>query len=214
MNQEAKGGGKGILRNTAIVGAMTALSRVMGLVREMFQSRLIGAGVEQSAFVLAFAIPNMMRKLFGEGALTAAFVPVFKGEVEAQRMESARRLARAVMTMSLLMLAAVAALAVVGLSAALHWGVEFSERTSLTLRLTRILVPYMVFICGSAFGMGVLNALGKFAAAALMPCLLNVVWIATLGVLCFIPGMSLASRAVWVSGAILFAGFLQMAFMF
>ena len=158
--------GKGILKNTAVVGAMTALSRVLGLVREMFQSRLIGAGVEQSAFVLAFAIPNMMRKLFGEGALTAAFVPVFRGEVEAQRMESARRLARAVMTMSLLMLAAVSALAVVGLSAALHWGVEFSERTSLTLRLTRILVPYMVFICGAAFGMGVLNALGKFAAAA------------------------------------------------
>ena len=151
---------RGVLKNTAVVGAMTALSRVLGLVREMFQSRLIGAGVEQSAFVLAFAIPNMMRKLFGEGALTAAFVPVFRGEVEAQRMESARRLARAVMTMSLLMLAAVSALAVVGLSAALHWGTAFSERTSLTLRLTRILVPYMVFICGSAFGMGVLNALG------------------------------------------------------
>ena len=208
------GSGKGILKNTAVVGAMTALSRVMGLVREMFQSRLIGAGVEQSAFALAFAIPNMMRKLFGEGALTAAFVPVFKGEVEAERMESARRLARAVMTMCLLMLAAVSALAVVGLSAALHWGVGFSERTSLTLRLTRILVPYMVFICGAAFGMGVLNALGRFAAAALMPCLLNVVWIGALGALCFFPDMALSSRIVWVSGAILLAGFLQMAFMF
>ena len=125
-----KGGGKGILRNTAVVGAMTALSRVLGLVREMFQSRLIGAGVEQSAFTLAFAIPNMMRKLFGEGALTAAFVPVFKGEVEAQRMESARRLARAVMTMSLLMLAAISALAVAGLSIALHWGPEFSDSSA------------------------------------------------------------------------------------
>ena len=207
-------GSKGILKNTAVVGAMTALSRVMGLVREMFQSRLIGAGVEQSAFTLAFAIPNMMRKLFGEGALTAAFVPVFKGEVEAQRMESARRLARAVMTMSLLMLAAISALAVAGLSIALHWGPDFSERTSLTLRLTRLLVPYMIFICGAAFGMGVLNALGKFAAASLMPCLLNVVWIGALGALCFFPGMPLGSRIVWVSGAILFAGFLQMAFMF
>ena len=214
MKPDAKGGRRGILRNTAIVGAMTTLSRVLGLVREMFQSRLIGAGVEQSAFTLAFAIPNMMRKLFGEGALTAAFVPVFKGEVEAERMESARRLARAVMTMCLLMLAAVSALAVVGLSAALHWGVGFSERTSLTLRLTRILVPYMVFICGAAFGMGVLNALGRFAAAALMPCLLNVVWIGALCALCFFPDMALSSRIVWVSGAILFAGFLQMAFMF
>ena len=95
-----------ILRNTATVGAFTALSRVLGLVREMLQSRFIGAGMEQSAFTLAFAIPNMARKLFGEGALTAAFVPVFKGEVEAQAMEHARHLARAVMTMALLMLAA------------------------------------------------------------------------------------------------------------
>ena len=203
-----------ILKNTAVVGAMTALSRVLGLVREMFQSRLVGAGVEQSAFSLAFAIPNMMRKLFGEGALTAAFVPVFKGEVEAGRMDSARRLARAVMTMSVLMLAAASALAIAGLSAALNWAPALSERTALTLRLTRILVPYMVFICGSAFGMGVLNALGKFAAASLVPCLLNVVWIATLGALCFFPGMPIAVRVMWVSGAILLAGALQMAFMF
>ena len=72
----------GILRNVFTVGGLTAFSRVLGLVREMLQARLIGAGVEQSAFTLAFAIPNMARKLFGEGALTAAFVPVFKGEVE------------------------------------------------------------------------------------------------------------------------------------
>ena len=69
------------LRHVFTVGSFTVLSRVLGLVREMLQSRLIGAGVEQSAFVLAFAIPNMARKLFGEGALTAAFVPVFKGAV-------------------------------------------------------------------------------------------------------------------------------------
>ena len=83
-----------ILKNTLTVGAFTSLSRVLGLVREMLQSRFIGAGIEQSAFTLAFALPNMARKLFGEGALTAAFVPVFKGEVEAQAMDRARRLAR------------------------------------------------------------------------------------------------------------------------
>ena len=83
------------LANVFTVGAFTMLSRVLGLVREMLQSRLIGAGVEQAAFTLAFAIPNMARKLFGEGALTAAFVPVFKGEVEADSLERASRLARA-----------------------------------------------------------------------------------------------------------------------
>lgn len=72
---------RGILKNTVIVAAFTSLSRVLGLVREMLQSRLVGAGMEQSAFTLAFAVPNMARKLFGEGALTAAFVPIFKADV-------------------------------------------------------------------------------------------------------------------------------------
>ena len=107
------------LRNVFTVGGLTAFSRVLGLVREMLQSRLSGAGVEQSAFTLAFALPNMARKLFGEGALTAAFVPVFKGEVAAGEVESARRLARAVLTLVLLILGAVVVLTVLGLTVAL-----------------------------------------------------------------------------------------------
>jgi len=204
------------LRNVFTVGGLTAFSRVLGLVREMLQSRLIGAGVEQSAFVLAFALPNMARKLFGEGALTAAFVPVFKGEVERGEVESARRLARSVLTMVVLVLGAVVALSVVGISAAL--GVScFSEglspRAALTLRLVRILCPYMVFICAAAFGMGVLNSLGRFVEGAFMPAFLNVVWIAALAALCFMPGLDLQSRIVFVCWAILVGGFAQMAFL-
>ena len=207
-------GEKGILRNTAVVGAMTALSRVLGLVREMLQSRFIGAGWEQSAFTLAFAIPNMARKLFGEGALTAAFVPVFKGEIATENMESARRLARAVMSMTLLMLGAAVAIGVGGITAALDMDVATSPRAELILRLTRALLPYMIFICGAAFGMGVLNAMGRFAAASLMPCLLNVFWIGALASLAFCGDMTLAARVQRVAWAILIAGAAQMAFMF
>lgn len=204
-----------VLKSTAVVAAMTSLSRVLGLVREMFQSRLIGADWQQSAFALAFAIPNMARKLFGEGALTAAFVPVFKGEVEREAWDSARRLARAVISMVLLMLAAFVLLAIAGITIAMNWqGAELSPRAVLTLRLTRIMLPYMICICGAAFGMGVLNSLGKFAAAAFIPSLLNIVWIAALAVLLFVPGMTPEERIVVVSAAILGAGFLQMAFMF
>ncbi|MBQ5530472.1 MAG: lipid II flippase MurJ, partial [Kiritimatiellae bacterium] len=81
-----------MLENTFTVGSLTALSRVLGLVREMLQSRIVGAGVAQSAFTLAFAIPNMARKLFGEGALTAAFVPVFRRVVENEGREKAHLL--------------------------------------------------------------------------------------------------------------------------
>ena len=204
-----------ILKNTMTVGAFTALSRVLGLVREMLQSRFIGAGVEQSAFTLAFALPNMARKLFGEGALTAAFVPVFKGEVEAQAMDSARRLARSVMTMAMLMLVSIVAIVVLGLETVVHFRFDFelSDRALLTIRLVKTLIPYMIFICGAAFGMGVLNAMGRFKASSAMPCLLNVFWIGILLWICFHPELKLDQRIHRVSVAILVAGAFQMAFM-
>ena len=204
------------LRHVFTVGSLTSASRVLGLVREMLQSRLIGAGVEQSAFTLAFALPNMARKLFGEGALTAAFVPVFKGEVAAGNADEARRLARAVLTLVFLILRATVALSVVGLSVALGLAdrASFSPRTILTLKLVRILIPYMLFICGAAFGMGVLNALGRFVEGAFMPAFLNIVWIAALGLLCFFPGLAVSTRVTVVCWAILAGGFAQMAFLF
>lgn len=204
-----------ILKNTFTVGAFTALSRVLGLVREMLQSRFIGAGVEQSAFTLAFALPNMARKLFGEGALTAAFVPVFKGEVEAQAMDSARRLARSVMTMAMLMLVSIVAVVLLGLETVVHFRFDFelSDRALLTIRLVKTLIPYMILICGAAFGMGVLNAMGRFKASSAMPCLLNVFWIGILLWICFHPELKLDQRIHRVAMAILVAGAFQMAFM-
>ena len=204
------------LRHVFTVGGLTAASRVLGLVREMLQSRLIGAGVEQSAFTLAFALPNMARKLFGEGALTAAFVPIFKSEVANGHVDEARRLARAVLTLVLMILGAATLLAVVGLSVALGLAdaASFSPRTVLTLKLVRILVPYMIFICGAAFGMGVLNALGRFVEGAIMPAFMNVVWIAALGLLCFFPGLAVSTRITVVCWAILAGGAAQMLFLF
>lgn len=207
----------GLLGNVFTVGAFTMLSRVLGLVREMLQSRLIGAGVEQAAFTLAFAIPNMARKLFGEGALTAAFVPVFKSEVESESLEKAARLARAVITMVLLMLIAIVALLVGGLEIAVHFRTELgfgdNRRLLLTVRLVKTLLPYMIFICGAAFGMGVVNALGRFKASSFMSCLLNFVWIGILGWISFFPDMRMDQRIHRVAMAILVAGAIQMAYM-
>ena len=206
----------GFLRHVFTMGGLTAVSRVLGLVREMMQSRLIGAGVEQSAFTLAFAIPNMARKLFGEGALTAAFVPVFKGELETVGIEKAARLARAVVTMMILMVGAMVSIAL-----AVTFFASFNPpqgadpyRWALTCKLVGILLPYMLAICAAAFGMGVLNALGHFKAAGFMPAFLNILWICALAVLCLFPGLSVSNRIVFVAGAILVGGFSQMVFMF
>ena len=190
-------GRHGILKNTFIVGALTALSRVLGLVREMLQSRLVGAGVEQSAFTLAFAIPNMARKLFGEGALTAAFVPIFK-----------KVLAMLVALVAL----STGALEAVSSALASREGAD-TGRISLTCNLVGTLLPYMVFICGAAFGMGVLNSLGRFKAAGFMPALLNICWISALATLFFFPSLSAAARVKWIARTILAAGAVQMAFM-
>lgn len=204
-----------LLRNVFTVGGLTFFSRILGLVREMMQSRLIGAGIEQSAFVLAFAIPNMTRKLFGEGALTAAFVPVFKGELERGDMESARRLGRAVLMQMLLILGSISILSVMSLTAWLNFIDDgMSERLTISVKLIRILLPYMFFICAAAFGMGVMNSLGRFSEGAFMPALLNVFWIAALGILCFFPGASLSDRVTAVCWAILIGGAAQMLFLF
>lgn len=208
---------RGILKNAFTVGAFTALSRVLGLVREMMQSRLIGAGIAQSAFTIAFAIPNMARKLFGEGALTAAFVPIFKDEVENGSLEKATRLARAVMTTVMLMLGAILVVAIGSLELVVKFrnelGIVDTRRFLLTVRLIKTLLPYMLFICGAAFGMGVLNALGRFKASSAMPCLLNICWIAILGWISFFPEMRPDQRIHRIAVAILAAGALQMVFM-
>ncbi len=209
---------KGILKHTFTVGAFTALSRVLGLVREMLQSRMIGAGMEQSAFTLAFAIPNMARKLFGEGALTAAFVPVFKGAAQADSLEKAAKLARSVMTMVLLLLGAIVILSMGSLELVVKFrnelGLADATRLKLTIRLVKTLLPYMIFICGAAFGMGVLNSLGRFKASSFMPCLLNICWIGMLGWISFFPELRLDQRIHRVAVAILVAGAVQMAFLF
>lgn len=207
-----------MLKNAFTVGAFTALSRVLGLVREMMQSRLVGAGMAQSAFTIAFAVPNMVRKLFGEGALTAAFVPIFKDEVENGSLEKAAKLARAVMTTVMLMLVAILAVAFGALEIVDRFrgelGIADAERFNLTIGLVKTLLPYMLFICGAAFGMGVLNALGRFKASSAMPCLLNVIWIAMLGWISFSPEMTPERRIRLIAVAILAAGAFQMLFMF
>lgn len=210
---------KSTLRHVFTVGGFTAFSRVLGLVREMLQARLIGAGVEQSAFTLAFAIPNMARKLFGEGALTAAFVPIFKREAEERGLAEAAKLARAVVTMMLLMLGSLLVVALAGLWL---WAVKLqifspggsAYRLRMTFSLVVVLLPYMLAICGAAFGMGVLNALGRFKASSFMPTLLNLIWIGALVVLLFFPHVTPARRVLLVASAILAGGFLQMFFMF
>ena len=198
-------------RNIFKVFSGTMFSRVLGFVREMLQARFIGAGVEQSAFTMAFLVPNLFRRLFGEGALTAAFLPIFKEEVEQKRWKEAQRLANAVFGIVALVLGVFVLLGFLAIGGVFaFWDV--SERISDTLRLILTMLPYALFICGAAYGMGILNALNHWKAAAFTPCLLNIVWIAALCGMAFWPDLPVRSRVFLLGFAIFAAGILQLTF--
>ena len=160
------------------MGLATLLSRVLGMLREMVYARFMGDGMVASAFFYAFQIPNLFRRLLGEGALSAAFIPMFK-EKEVQEGDQAMwQVANA--TLSALITAC--SLVVVGLillATALVNGMTLSLETLLFLKLMRLMSPYVLMVCVAAVMMGMLNARGHFFIPALGATTMNVVMIAS-----------------------------------
>ena len=158
------------------LSAATMASRVLGLVRDQLFAALVGANRFSDAFVVAFRIPNLLRDLFAEGALSSAFVPTF-AEVHLNRgREAAWRLANAVVGLVLLL---VGGLTILGIAFAPQivaglapgFGVEEAR---LTAQLARVMMPFLLLVSLAAVAMGMLNAQSRFAAPALAPALFNV----------------------------------------
>ena len=200
-----------ILRSTAVVGHMTAVSRLAGFPREMLMATLFGAGVAKSAFNIAFQIPNLFRRLFGEGALSAAFVPVFTETLEREGLVAANRLASRVAG---LLAASLSMLTAIGILLALafqHWWLSADSRWDAIMPLLQIMLPYAPLICLAALVMGILNALRSFAVSALAPVFLNLAMItAMLAVWFFRPGDPLVGVHI-VAWSVLVAGVVQVA---
>ncbi len=197
-----------VRRRAALVGALNGLSRVLGLVREILTARLFGTSIEQSAFVVAFTVPNLFRRLFGEGALSAAFVPAFADSLTHESQADALRMARRLLTRVATVLGLVAALGALGTLLLAPW-VEPGGRTALTLPLLRIMLPYAPLICLAALSMGMLNVLGDFRTPALAPSLLNLIWIGVLLGVAPHLGPAAWPRVVAVAWGIVLAGFAQ-----
>ena len=159
-------------------------SRILGFVRDVLMAALLGSGLVADAFVVAFRFPNLFRRLFGEGAFNAAFVPLFAGRLEGEGEDAARRFAEeiyAVLFVALLGLVAVAEIAMPLLIHVLAPGfVADPEKFDLTVTLTRIAFPYLLFMSLVALLSGILNSLQRFAMAAAAPVLLNLVLISAL----------------------------------
>jgi putative peptidoglycan lipid II flippase len=175
-----------LFRSFATVGGYTSLSRVLGLVREILIAYFVGAGMVTDAFVVAFRLPNMFRRIFAEGAFNAAFVPLFAGRLEEGGEAAAKAFAEQALAVLLTSLLALTAAAM----AAMPWVVlvlapgfaDDPEKFALTVELSRITFPYLLFIALAALLGGILNSLYRFAAAAAAPVLLNVFFIPALAV--------------------------------
>src|SRR5262245_41004157 len=175
-----------MLKSSSAMGAATLTSRVLGMVREMVYARFMGTSWVASAFLLAFQIPNLFRRLLGEGALTAAFIPIFK---EKEKLEGDRAMwhaANAVISGLVIFTCAVVAVGLVCVSLALAFGgqmdegqTRFTGKTLLMLRLLRVMLPYLVPVCLAAVFIGMLNARGHFFIPAIGATTLNVVMIAS-----------------------------------
>jgi len=170
--------GKIIAKNAAVVAGATLLSRVLGFVRDVIVAFALGAGLFADAFFVAFRIPNLLRRLFGEGSLTMAFIPVFSRIKEEEGEEAAQAMARSAMIWLGVILVGITILAEIlagPLTMAIAPGfIKNVEQFQVTVDLIRICFPYVIFICGVALCMGILNARGHFLAPALAPTVLNI----------------------------------------
>src|SRR5256714_3491203 len=200
-----------MLKSSGAMAAATLTSRVLGMVREMVYAAFMGNGWVASAFFLAFQVPNLCRRRLGEGALTAAFIPIFKQKEVEEGEVQMWRAANAVISGLVTGAAAVTVLAVVGISIALHF-VEFSDKTWLMLELLRLMFPYMLLACLAAVLIGMANARGHFFVPALGAVMLNVIMIASVLFLAPRFGPTLEVQIFGLAIGVVLAGMAQAIF--
>ena len=208
--------GNRLLRSTAVFSSMTFISRVSGLVRDQVYAAVFGAGPAMDAFVVAFRIPNFMRRLSAEGSFSMAFVPVLaeykaKGDQEAVKALIDR--VAGTLSAFLLVLVAVAVLAAPWVVRLFAPGFSVgSEQALLATEMLRITFPYVLFISLASMAGGILNSYQRFAIPALSPVLMNLSMIAAaLGLVPLMAGWGY-EPVVALAWGVFAAGILQLAF--
>jgi putative peptidoglycan lipid II flippase len=201
-----------IAEAAGLVSGLTLVSRVLGLVREVVFAALLGAGLHADAFRIAFRIPNLLRDLFAEGALSAAFVPTYARAIARDGRSGAFVLANRVLTLLALLLGGLVVLGVVfaePIVAVLAPGfAQVPGKTELTILLTRIMMPFLPLVSLAALAMGMLNAEERFAVPAFAPAMFNVMAIGW-GLALWAAGLPLEHVVLGWSLGTLLGGFAQ-----
>jgi len=194
-----------VFSSARLISALTLLSRVLGMARDILTSHFLGAGLVWDAFALANRVPNLFRRLFGEGALTAAFVPAFVKRLEAGKRDEAFLLLRRLATALTLLLTAV-----VGIGIAVTYLFPADGKSRLEGEFLRIMLPYLALICVGAILGAALNGLKHFFAPAFAPVIANVVSIATILAFAGLAAEPLGRMLAW---SVLVGGVLQLVTM-
>jgi len=200
----------GRFRNMVVVSTSTLGSRVLGLLRDVLVFAMLGASQWSSAFIFAFTLPNLFRRLLGEGALTSALVPVL-ADVRAREKEAGafallnQTLSRVGVALVILTVAAMGVLAVVLVLPGLE------ERWYLGSRFGLVLMPYMILVCLAALMGAALNVCGKFGVAALSTVWLNLAMILSLGLFGWTLAETPEARVWYLCGGVLIGGVIQVA---
>ena len=196
-----------IIKSAGIIGIATFCSRLLGFLRDLVIARLFGVYVYAQAFVIAFRIPNLFRDLVGEGATNAAFVPVFSEYTVKHSKEEFWELANVVLNLLLVIVSAITILGIIFSPLIVRLiapgFVADPEKLATTIKLNRIIFPYIILVSLAAYAMGILNTLRHFSVPAFAPCLLNI----SIIVFALLFGEGIKGLATGV----LVGGFLQLA---
>ena len=202
--------GEKFVRHANLMSKLTFLSRISGLLRDKACGYFLGVGTTWSAFWIGFQFPNLFRRVFGEGALTAVFLPVYTRVREESGQQAATSLARSVLTLLAVLLTVIVALGeVVVIPIALSHGVLANNR--LAAAMVAIMLPYCVYVCLVALLGAMAAAHERFAAQAIMPMVVNgaMILAAVIPVALWTRHYPLDRRIVWLAVAVLAAGLIQ-----
>jgi len=202
-----------VTRNATIFSSATVVSRLLGLLRTALIARTFGISLAASAFFFAYSIPNMLRRLSGEGALGGAFIPVFTEEMEKRGRRAAMRLSNSVgLAVSLILIALMLLITLVLQSIGLFF--SSSQKMVLVVRLTQVMLPYLFFISLAGFGMAVLNSLNHFFVPAISPAIHNAVLIGALVFLCPLMGAAKEEMIYGLAIGVLVGGAIQLGILY
>ncbi|GJL96350.1 MAG: putative lipid II flippase MurJ [Hyphobacterium sp.] len=203
-----------LLRSTFVIGGFTAVSRVLGFVREMLLAAALGAGPVAEAFVVAFRFPNLFRRFFAEGAFNSAYIPLYSRALEGDGENEAREFARDTLSVLIVVLAGLTVLAQIFMPMIIRLiapgFVDDPGLFGMAVLFTQITMPYLLLVSLTAMMGGTLNAHDRFAVSAAAPILLNIVMISVL--LLAPPGAE--TTGLWITIAVPVSGVLQAAMLF